>query len=88
MLDRAAGEIDLSRTSDFVNRLQAEIVYKVASSHRRHRWAETCGHIFASPWMRLESGSVEKIASKRQLLRGEVRSDVHVGSAAWAAPDG
>lgn len=47
-----------------------------------------CHHIFVRPWMEQESGGIGQLTSKRQLLRGEVGPDVHVGSAAWAAPDG
>ena len=45
-----------------------------------------CGYIFVSPWVRLGSGSVGKVASKSQLLCSEVGPDVHVGSTVWAAP--
>jgi hypothetical protein len=60
--------------------------YKVATLHWGHRWAETCGHIFASRWIELESGGVGQFASKRQLLRSEVGPDEHVGSAARTTP--
>lgn len=36
--------------------------------------------------MGLESGGIGQLASKRQLLRGEVGPDEHVGSAARATP--
>ena len=85
-LDKAARQIVHQGTSGLVNCMRVGVGHKAGSLHRRHTWAETWCHIFAGPCIGLGSGSVGKVASKCQLLRGEVRSDVHVGSAAWATP--
>jgi hypothetical protein len=51
------------------------------------RWAKTYGRTLESPGMVWESGRVGQLASKSQLVRGKVGPDLHVGSAAWAAPN-
>jgi hypothetical protein len=54
-LDKAARQIVLQGTSGLVNCMRVGVGHKAGSSHRRHTWAETWGHIFAGRWMVFES---------------------------------
>jgi hypothetical protein len=54
-LDKTGSPIYQSATSDLVNCMRVGVGHKAGSSHRRHTWAETWGHIFAGRWMVFES---------------------------------